>query len=472
MARESTQLAVLGAGPGGYAAAFYAADLGMQVALVDMEKNPGGVCLYRGCIPSKALLHVAKVIDESRHASAWGVTFDEPRIDVDKLRAFKQGVVDKLTGGVGQVGRMRKVKFIQGRATLTGSKSMTVAGESGGTELTFEHCILATGSSPTRIPSLALESARMMDSTSALELPEVPRSLLVIGGGYIGLELGTVYATLGSEVSVVEMTGGLLPGADRDLVAVLQKRLEKLFAKIMLNTKVSKVADAENAIRVFFEGEISGDRTFDRVLVAVGRVPNSKIPGLEKTSVKVDSKGFIETDGQRRTAEPTIFAIGDVAGEPMLAHKASHEARVAVEAILGHKAVFEPLAIPAVVFTDPEIAWAGVTEAQAQAERLDVEIAKFPWGASGRAISIDRVDGLTKLVLEKKTGRMLGVGLAGVGAGELISEGVLAIEMGATADDLRLTIHPHPTLSETLMESAEVFFGQSTHVYKPKRGRG
>jgi len=469
MARESTQLAVLGAGPGGYAAAFYAADLGMQVALVDMEKNPGGVCLYRGCIPSKALLHVAKVIDESRHASAWGVTFDEPRVDVDKLRAFKQGVVDKLTGGVGQVGRMRKVTFIQGRATLTGPTSMTVAGESGETDLTFEHCILATGSSPTRIPSLALESARMMDSTSALELPEVPRSLLVIGGGYIGLELGTVYATLGSEVSVVEMTGGLLPGADRDLVAVLQKRLEKLFAKIMLNTKVSKVAEAENAVRVFFEGEVSGDRTFDRVLVAVGRRPNSKIPGLEKTSVKVDSKGFIETDGQRRTAEPTLFAIGDVAGEPMLAHKASHEARVAVEAIQGHKAVFEPLAIPAVVFTDPEIAWAGTTEAQARAEGLDVEIAKFPWGASGRAISIDRVDGLTKLVLEKKSGRILGVGIAGVGAGELISEGVLAIEMGATAEDMRLTIHPHPTLSETLMESAEVFFGQSTHVYKPKR---
>src|SRR5437762_7104409 len=389
MPRESTQLAVLGAGPGGYAAAFYAADLGMQVTLVDLEKNPGGVCLYRGCIPSKALLHVAKVIDESRHASAWGVTFDEPRVDVDKLRAFKQGVVDKLTGGVGQVGRMRKVTFIQGRATLTGPKSMTVAGEKGETELAFEHCILATGSSPTRIPSLALESARLMDSTSALELPEVPRSLLVIGGGYIGLELGTVYATLGSEVSVVEMTGGLLPGADRDLVNVLQKRLEKLFTKIMLNTKVTKVADASGrGIAVTFEGEGAGEQTFDRVLVAVGRRPNSKIPGLEKTAVKIDAKGFIETDGQRRTAERNIFAIGDVAGEPMLAHKASHEARVAVEAIQGHKAVFEPLAIPAVVFTDPEIAWAGTTEAHARAEGLDVEIAKFPWGASGRAISI------------------------------------------------------------------------------------
>src|SRR6266850_1206424 len=469
MARESTQLAVLGAGPGGYAAAFYAADLGMQVALVDMEKNPGGVCLYRGCIPSKALLHVAKVVDESRHASAWGVTFADPKIDVDKLRAFKQGVVDKLTGGVGQVGRLRKVKFIQGRAALTGPKSMTIATGGGETELQFEHCILATGSSPTRIPSLSLDSPRMMDSTSGLELPDIPKSLLVIGGGYIGLELGTVYATLGSKVSVVEMTGGLLPGADRDLVAVLQKRLEKLFATIMLDTKVVKVADEKNGVRVTFEGEASGDQTFDRVLVAVGRRPNSEIPGLEKTAVKVDAKGFIETDGQRRTAEPTIFAIGDVAGEPMLAHKASHEARVAVEAIQGHRAVFEPLAIPAVVFTDPEIAWTGLTEAQAQAEGRDIEVAKFPWAAIGRAITIDRPDGLTKLVLDKGTGRILGVGIAGAGAGELIAEGTLAIEMGATAEDMRLTIHPHPTLSEGLMEAAEVFFGQSTHVYKPKR---
>jgi len=480
MARESTQLAVLGAGPGGYAAAFYAADLGMQVALVDVEKNPGGVCLYRGCIPSKALLHVAKVVDESRHASAWGVTFGEPAIDVDKLRAFKQGVVDKLTSGVGQVGRLRKVRFIQGRATLTGPKSMTIAGANGDTELLFDHCILATGSSPTRVPSLALDSPRMLDSTSGLELPDIPKSLLVIGGGYIGLELGTVYATLGSKVSVVEMTAGLLPGADRDLVAVLQKRLEKLFAAIMLNTKVVKVAEGKTGIKVTFEGGDDGDRrggpsgppsdqTFDRVLVAVGRRPNSKIPGLEKTAVKVDAKGFIETDGQRRTAEPTIFAIGDVAGEPMLAHKASHEARVAVEAIQGHKAVFEPLAIPAVVFTDPEIAWTGLTESQAQAEGREIEVAKFPWGALSRAITVDSPEGLTKLVLDKKTGRVLGVGIVGSGAGELIAEGTLAIEMGATAEDMKLTIHPHPTLSESLMEAAEVFFGQSTHVYKPKR---
>jgi dihydrolipoamide dehydrogenase len=478
---ETTQLVVLGAGPGGYAAAFYAADLGMQVALIDEEKNPGGVCLYRGCIPSKALLHVAKVVDEARHAGNWGVTFSEPAIDVGKLRAYKQGVVDKLTAGVGSVAKLRKVKFVQGRATLTGPHSLKVAGASGDTEIQFEHLILATGSHPTKIPSLSLDSPRMMDSTSGLELPDVPKSLLVVGGGYIGLELGSVYATLGTKVSVVEMTPGLLPGADRDLVQVLEKRLKKLFANIMLNTKVVKVAEEGQGIRVTFEGDVAKEgreglpvdsakeQVFDRVLVAIGRRPNSKIPGLDTTKVTVDAKGFIETDPQRRTAEPSIFAIGDVAGEPMLAHKASHEARVAVEAIAGHKAVFEPQAIPAVVFTDPEIAWCGLTESQAQADGIEFEVAKFPWGALSRAITVDRPEGLTKLILEKSTGRVLGVGIAGSGAGELIAEGALAIEMGASAEDLKLVIHPHPTLSESLMESAEVFFGQSTHVYKPKR---
>jgi dihydrolipoamide dehydrogenase len=467
---DSVQVAVLGAGPGGYAAAFYAADLGMQVALIDEEKNPGGVCLYRGCIPSKALLHVAKVIDEAKHAGNWGVSFAEPTIDVNKLRSYKQGVVDKLTSGVGTVAKLRKVKFLQGRATVTSPKSLTVAGTGGTTELQFEHLILATGSHPTRVPSLSLDSPRMMDSTSGLELPDVPKSLLVVGGGYIGLELGSVYATLGSKVSVVEMTPGILPGADRDLVGVLEKRLKKLFAAIMLNTKVVKVVEDGAGIRVTFEGDVAEkEQLFDRVLVAVGRRPNAKIPGLETTAVKVDAKGFIETDPQRRTAERNIFAIGDVAGEPMLAHKASHEARVAVEAIAGHKAVFEPQAIPAVVFTDPEIAWCGLTESQAQAEGIEIEVAKFPWGALSRAITVDRPEGLTKLVLEPKTGRVLGVGIAGSGAGELIAEGVLAIEMGATAEDVKLVIHPHPTLSESVMESAEVFFGQSTHVYKPKR---
>jgi dihydrolipoamide dehydrogenase len=442
----------------------------MQVALIDEEKNPGGVCLYRGCIPSKALLHVAKVIDEAQHAGNWGVTFGAPSIDLAKLRAFKQGVVDKLTAGVGSIAKLRKVQFIQGRATLTSATSLTVAGAAGATDLEFEHLILATGSHPAKIPALSLDSPRMMDSTSGLELPDVPKSLLVIGGGYIGLELGSVYATLGSKVSVVEMTSGLLPGADRDLVQVLEKKLKKLFAGIMLNTKVVKVAEEAQGIRVTFEGDVAEkEQVFDRVLVAIGRRPNSKIPGLETTRVKVGQNGFIETDPQRRTAEPTIFAIGDVAGDPMLAHKASHEARVAVEAIAGHKAVFEPQAIPAVVFTDPEIAWCGLTEAQAQAEGIEFEVAKFPWGALSRAITVDRPEGLTKLILEKSTGRILGVGIAGSGAGELIAEGALAIEMGASAEDLKLVIHPHPTLSESLMEAAEVFFGQSTHVYKPKR---
>ena len=468
---ESTQVVVLGAGPGGYAAAFYAADMGLQVALVDEEKNPGGVCLYRGCIPSKALLHVAKVIDEARHASAQGVTFGEPKIDVDKLRAFKQGVVDKLTSGVGGVARMRKVKYYQGRAALTGPTSMRITGADGKTtDLAFENCILATGSHPTKIPSLWIDSPRMMDSTGGLEIPDIPKTMRVVGGGYIGLELGTVYATLGTRVSVVEMTPTLLPGADRDLVNVLEKRVKGLFANIMTSTKVVKTEEVKDGIKVTFEGDLQEKvQTFDRVLFAIGRRPNSTIPGLDTTRVKVDAKGFIETDPQRRTAEPTIWAIGDVAGEPMLAHKASHEARVPVEAILGHKAIFEPLAIPAVVFTDPEIAWCGLTEAEAQAKGIEVEIAKFPWGASGRAITLDRPDGLTKLILEPKTNRVLGVGIAGSGAGELIAEGVLAIEMGATADDLKLTIHPHPTLSETVMESAEAFFGQSAHVYRPKR---
>jgi len=403
------------------------------------------------------------VIDDARHAGAWGVTFAEPTVDVARLRAFKQGVIDKLTGGVGQIARLRKVKYLQGRATLTGPHSMAITGSSGETELQFEHCVLATGSHPTRIPSLSLESARMLDSTTALDLPDIPGSLLVIGGGYVGLELGTVYAMLGSAVSVVEMTAGLLPGADCNLVQVLQKRLEKRCAAIMLSTRVVRLAEERSGVRVTFEAAEGGgpssppEQVFDRVLVAVGRRPNSKIPGLGTTRVRVTDQGFIETDGQRRTAEPSVVAIGDVAGEPMLAHKASHEARVAIDAIAGHKAEFEPRAIPAVVFTDPEIAWCGLTEAQAVARGIPIEVAKFPWGALSRAVTVDRPDGLTKLVLEPDSGRVLGVGIAGSGAGELIAEGVLAVEMGATAEDLKLTIHPHPTLSESVMETINGF---------------
>ncbi len=469
--KTPTKVAVLGAGPGGYAAAFYAADLGMEVTLVAEEKNPGGVCLYKGCIPSKALLHVAKVIDEARHAGEWGVTFSEPKVDIDKLRAYKNRVVEKLTSGTGQVAKLRKVNYVQGRATVVDAKTLRVKKGDGGEEtITSDYVILATGSHPTRIPSLSLDSPRVLDSTGALDLPEVPRTMLVIGGGYIGLELGSVYATLGTKVSVVEMTPGLLPGADRDLVRILSQRAEKLFEKIYLSTKVTAMKEAKNGISVSFEGEgVPSEATFDYVLVSIGRRPNGNVEGLDRTRVKVDSKGFIETDPQRRTAEPTMFAIGDVAGEPMLAHKASHEARIAVEAIAGHKAQFEPAAIPAVVFTDPEIAWAGLTESEAEKKGVKVDVARFPWGASGRAIAIDRVDGMTKLVIDPATERLLGVGIVGSGAGELIAEGVLAIEMGATATDVKMTIHPHPTLTETVMESAEQFFGQAKHVYKPKR---
>lgn len=464
---------MIGAGPGGYAAAFYAADLGMTVALIDPDANPGGVCLYRGCIPSKALLHAAKVITESREASVFGIAFGKPTIDLDKLRAWKDQVVGKLTGGLGQITKMRKIAYVRGRAAFADARALDVTLADGGHQrVAFEHAIIATGSLPATVPGLSIDSPRVMDSTTALDLPDIPRSLLVVGGGYIGLELGSIYAALGSEVSVVEMTGGLLPGADRDLVGILARRAETTFKAIMLNTKVASLKEEKNGIAVTLEGEGVAERLqrFDRVLISVGRRPNAKIPGLDKTRVQVSSRGFIETDAARRTAEPHIFAIGDVAGEPMLAHKASHEARAAVDAIAGKNAAFEPNAIPAVVFTDPEIAWCGLTETDAAQRGIKVEVARFPWAAIGRAITLERPDGSTKLIVDPETRRVLGVGIVGAGAGELISEGVLAIEMGALVDDVAMTIHPHPTLSETLMEAAEVFFGYSTHVYRPKRG--
>jgi dihydrolipoamide dehydrogenase len=468
----SVQLVVVGGGPGGYAAAFLAADLGLSVALVDPEVNPGGVCVYRGCIPSKALLHVAKLVDESRHAKAWGIEFGEPKIDLDKLRAFKDNVVKRLTSGTGQLVKHRKVRYLQGWAAIADAHNLTVTLTAGGEEaVQFEHALLATGSLPAIPPMLAVDDPRVMDSTAALDLPDIPASLLVVGGGYIGLELGSVYAALGSAVTVVEMTAGLLPGADRDLVDVLAKRVNQTMTRVLLETRVVRMQAEAQGIRVTFDGKADpGEPLFDRVLVAVGRRPNSKIPGLDRTQVQVDQRGFIMVDEQRRTHEPSIFAIGDVVGEPMLAHKASHEGRVAVEVMAGENVAFAPRAIPAVVFTDPELAWAGLTEAQAAKEGRHVTVAKFPWGASGRAITLDRTDGLTKLILDPATERLLGVGLVGPGAGELIAEGVLAIEMGANATDLKLTIHPHPTLTETMMESAEVFFGQATHVYRPKRG--
>ncbi len=470
--QSNLNIAVVGGGPGGYAAAFLAADLGMKVTLIDPEANPGGVCLYRGCIPSKALLHVAKLIDESRHAKSWGIEFGEPKIDVARLRGFKENVVKKLTGGLGQLSKQRKVEYIQGRASFENSNTLKIARANGGDESrSFDRIILATGSRPAVIPSLKLDTPRMLDSTSALDLADVPKTLLVIGGGYIGLELGTVYAALGSKVSVVEMLPGLLPGADRDLVAPLHKRMEKIFESIMVNTSVAAVKDEKTGIRVTFEGADVKERekVFDKVLVSVGRKPNSEIAGLNKTRVKVGQRGFIQVNKQLQTDDPAIYAIGDVVGEPMLAHKASHEGRTAVEAIAGHKVAFEPNAIPAVVFTDPEIAWAGLTEAQAQKDGREIAVAKFPWAASGRAMTLDRTEGLTKLILDPKTERILGVGMVGVGAGDMIAEGTLAIEMAATATDLALTIHPHPTLSETVMQAAEVFFGTSTDLYRPKR---
>jgi dihydrolipoamide dehydrogenase len=469
---SNLHIAVVGGGPGGYAAAFLAADLGLKVTLIDPEANPGGVCLYRGCIPSKALLHVAKLIDESRHAKNWGIEYSDPRIDLARLRSWKEGVVKKLTGGLGVLSKQRKVEYIQGRAAFENSTTLRISKMSGGDQsLTFDRIILATGSRPAIIPSLKLDSPRVMDSTSALELKEVPGTMLVVGGGYIGLELGTVYAALGSKVSVVEMLPGLLPGADRDLVLPLHKRVEKIFDSILLNTTVAAMKEEAGGIRVSFDGPEVKERekVFDKVLVSVGRKPNSEIPGLDKTHVQVNARGFVEVNKQLQTNDPAIYAIGDVVGEPMLAHKASHEGRTAVEAVAGHRVAFEPAAIPAVVFTDPEIAWCGLTETQAQKENRDIKVAKFPWGASGRAMTLDRTEGMTKLILDPQTERVLGVGIVGVGAGELIAEGVLAVEMAALAKDIALTIHPHPTLSETLMEAAEVFFGTSTDVYRPKK---
>ena len=469
---SNIHIAIIGGGPGGYAAAFLAADLGLKVTLIDPELNPGGVCLYRGCIPSKALLHIAKLIDETRHAKNWGVDYADPKIDLPRLRSWKEGVVKKLTGGLGVLSKQRKVEYIQGRAAFENSNTLHVSRTNGAEEsLTFDRIVIATGSRPAIVPSLKLETPRMMDSTAALDLSEVPGTLLVVGGGYIGLELGTVYAALGSKVSVVEMLSGLLPGADRDLVLPLHKRIEKIFDSILLNTTVAAVKEESGGIRVTFDGPEVKEREklFDKVLVSVGRKPNSEIPGLEKTQVKLGERGFIQVNKQLQTDDPAIYAIGDVVGEPMLAHKASHEGRTAVEAIAGHKVAFEPNAIPAVVFTDPEIAWCGLTETQAQKDNREIKVAKFPWGASGRAMTIDRTEGMTKLLIDPQTERVLGVGIVGVGAGELIAEGVLAIEMGALAKDIALTIHPHPTLSETVMESAEVFFGTSTDVYRPKR---
>ncbi len=471
-----TQLVVLGGGPGGYAAAFLAADLGMNVTLVDLEPRLGGTCLLRGCIPSKALLHVAKAMSEAAHMSEWGVTFAKPALDINVMRARKDKVIATLTGGLKQVAGKRKVTVVQAKGTFEDGSTLRLQ-PVGNAPLAddrvhFENCILASGSRPAVIPAFNLPTPRVMDSTSALELPDVPESLLVVGGGYIGLEMGTVYAALGSKVSVVELTDGLLPGADRDLVRPLHKKLAKDYAEIMLSTKVVSMADKGKAIEVTFEPAAGGERKvqqFSRVLVSVGRRPNSDGLGLEKTKVQIDKQGFVQVDPQRRTAEPRIWAIGDVAGQPMLAHKATHEGRSCVEAIAGHNVTFAPRAIPAVVFTDPEIAWAGLTETEAHAKGVKYETAIFPWAASGRAQAIGRTEGLTKWLIDPASERVLGCGIVGAGAGDLIAESVLAIEMGCSARDVAETIHPHPTLSESLGFAAEVYFGTATDIYKPRK---
>jgi dihydrolipoamide dehydrogenase len=461
-------VAVLGAGPGGYAAAFLAADKGMKVALIDPRARPGGTCLMVGCIPSKALLHAARLLTDAQEAEGWGIHFDKPKINLDALRGRKDKVVDTLSGHLAEAAKNRKVTYLKARGAFENSTTLQL---DGGGRVRFKHCILATGSSPTRLRSLSLESPRLMDSTSALELPDVPRSFLVVGGGYIGLEMGTVYAALGSRVTVVEMTGSLLPGVDADLVRPLHNRLKGMFDKILLNTKVAKVEEAEGGIRATLEAAEGGpsQATFERVLVAVGRRPNSDGLGLEKTGVQLDEKGFVKVDDRRRTADPHVYAIGDVAGEPMLAHKAAHEGKVAVQVIAGEPAAWDVRAIPAVVFTDPEIAWCGLTETEARKQNREVKVARFDWRASGRATSLGRTDGLTKLVVDPEADRLLGVGITGVGAGEMIAEGVLAVEMAATARDLAMSIHPHPTLTETVMEAAESLHGLATHIYKVRR---
>ncbi|QGJ71039.1 Dihydrolipoyl dehydrogenase [Planctomycetales bacterium 10988] len=470
-----TEIAVLGGGPGGYAAAFLAADLGMKVTIVEAEPSLGGVCLLRGCIPSKALLHVAKLIHESQDLDQWGLSFEPPKIDLDGVRDKKNKVIGNLKGGLKQLAKQRNVTVIQARGTFENSTTLKLSQVEGGPELeddtlTFEYGIIASGSSPTKIPAFDLPTPRVMDSTGALELPEIPGSLLVVGGGYIGLEMGTVYSALGTDVSVVELTDGLLPGADRDLVKPLEKKLSKQMKNIYLNTKVVGMEDKGSSIEVTFEGDLDEKvQSFDYVLVSVGRRPNSKNLGLENTKVVVSDKGFIEVDQQQRTDDPNLFAIGDVAGEPMLAHKASHEGKVAVEVIHGDPAIFAPRAIPAVVFTDPEIAWAGLTEREAKEKNREVEVSKFPWVASGRAQAVDATSGMTKWIIDPKSEQLLGAGIVGSGAGELIAEAVLAIEMGATVRDLAESIHPHPTLSETVAWASEVFLGTATEIKKPAK---
>ncbi len=459
------KLLIIGAGPGGYSAAFYAADLGLEVTLVDSDERLGGVCLTRGCIPSKALLHMARLINETKEAADWGLKFDTPEIDLPAMRKWKDSIINKLTGGLKQLNQQRGILFISGQATFLDSNTVQVNNNE---TLSFDHCIIATGSRPVIPPAFNINSPLVMDSTSALELSDIPDRLLIIGGGYIGLEMGTVYSALGSQVTVVEMTADLLPGADRDLVRILQAKLRKQFHQILLSTRLETLEEKNGLLEARFDGK-EEVQLFDRALVAVGRIPNTEKLTLGNTGVNIDDRKFIQVGQDYKTSDASISAIGDVIGGAMLAHKASHEGKWAVESLLDQDPqTSRSHVMPAVVFTDPEIAWCGLSETEAKSSGKEISVSKFPWGASGRATTLGRNDGFTKLIVDKVTEKILGVGIVGVGAGELIAEGVLAIEMGASPNDLAHTIHPHPTLSETLMESAEVAIGHSTHVYRKK----
>ncbi len=463
------EVLVLGGGPGGYTAAFRAADLGKKVVLVERFPTLGGVCLNVGCIPSKALLHSAQIIHETAESASTGVSFGAPVIDLDKVRDHKNRVVKTLTMGLASMAKQRGVTVVQGLGTFASDKSLNVEGPEGASTITFDHSIIAVGSQPVKIPSFPHEDPRLIDSTGALELKDIPKRLLIIGGGIIGLEMATVYHALGSAITVVELMDQLVPGCDADLVKPLHQRIAKWYENIYLKTKVTRIDAKAEGLEVFFEGEgAPASATFDKVLLAVGRRPNGGLIGAEKAGVTVDERGFIPVDRTQRTNVSHIFAIGDVVGNPMLAHKATHEAKVAAEVISGHKSAFQALTIPSVAYTDPEIAWMGLTETQAKAQGVEYEKATFPWAASGRALGIGRREGLTKMIVDKATKRILGTGIVGPNAGELIGESVLALEMGADVEDIALTIHPHPTLSETFPFAAEMIEGTITDLYIKK----
>lgn len=460
-----TQLLVIGAGPGGYAAAFRASDLGLEVTMVDIGDRPGGECLFRGCIPSKTLLYLAELIHDAKRAAPMGLTFGEPKIDLEAIRQWKQKVVDRLADGLVTLSQKRGVERIRGKAVFEGSKSVILR-DSDVRRIRFRHAILATGSSPIAFPGTEYnKGGRIISSAGALELNDIPETLLVIGGGYVGLELGSVYASFGSRVTLVEQSDRLMTGVDQDLVKPLQNRLNTLFKSIHLDVNVKSIKEDDKKVEVAFDGkQAPPDQSFDRVLIAIGRNPNTKDLGLEKTGVKLDDRGFIRVDNRQCTHDPSIYAVGDVVGSFMLAHKAQHEGKVAAEVIAGKPSTFDARAIPAVVFTDPQVAWCGMTEESAKKENKAVKIQRFPWKYSGRAITMDVSEGLTKMIVDAETERVLGLGIVGRDTEGLIAEGVLAIEMGALAQDIALTIHAHPTLSETEMETAEIFLGSATHI--------